>query len=169
MTESTSTFAELIEKDRAHQEVLQWRGTFLEYLEVVKADTSIPKLAHSRIYDVVVKDGTSQLLDTDDSRINRLFGDESIKTYSFFNKEFFGVERTLAHIVRYFYSASMHGEESRQVLYLMGPVGAGKSSLIERLQRGLEQSPPVYAIEGCPMAEEPLHLIPKHLRDEFQK
>jgi len=169
MTESTSTFAELIEQDRAQQEVLQWRGTFLEYLELVKADTSIPMLAHSRIYDVIVKDGVSHLNDTDDSRITRLYGDESIKTYAFFNKEFFGIERTLAHIVRYFYSASMHGEESRQVLYLMGPVGAGKSSLIERLQRGLEQSPPVYAIEGCPMAEEPLHLIPKHLRDQFQK
>ncbi len=169
MTESTSTFAELIEQDRAQQEVLQWRGTFLEYLELVKADTTTPKLAHSRIYDVVVKDGVSQLNDTDDSRITRLYGDESIKTYAFFNKEFFGIERTLAHIVRYFYSASMHGEESRQVLYLMGPVGAGKSSLIERLQRGLEQSAPVYAIEGCPMAEEPLHLIPKHLRDQFQK
>lgn len=169
MTESTSTFAELIEQDRAQQEILQWRGTFLEYLELVKADTTIPKLSHARIYDVIVKDGVSQLTDTDDSRIARLYGDESIKTYAFFNKEFFGIERTLAHIVRYFYSASMHGEESRQVLYLMGPVGAGKSSLIERLQRGLEQSAPVYAIEGCPMAEEPLHLIPKHLRDQFQK
>lgn len=169
MTESTSTFAELIEKDRAHQEGMQWRGAFLEYLELVKADPSVPKLAHSRIYDVIVKNGVSQLSDTGDPRVARLFGDESIKTYPFFNKEFFGVERTLAHIVRYFYSASMHGEESRQVLYLMGPVGAGKSSLIERLQRGLEQSTPVYAIEGCPMAEEPLHLIPKHLREEFHK
>ncbi|HLF23847.1 MAG TPA: hypothetical protein VI565_07975, partial [Burkholderiales bacterium] len=50
-----------------------------------------------------------------------------------------------------------------------GPVGAGKSSLVERVKLGLEQSPPVFAIEGCPMAEEPLHLIPKHLRPEFEK
>src|SRR5207247_10461643 len=66
-------------------------------------------------------------------------------------------------------SASLKGEESRQVLYLMGPVGSGKSSLVERLQRGLEASEPFYAIENCPMAEEPLHLIPRHLRKEFEK
>ena len=50
------------------------------------------------------------------------------------------------------------------MLYLMGPVGSGKSSLVERLQRGLEASDQFYAIENCPMFEEPLHLIPRHLR-----
>ncbi len=53
--------------------------------------------------------------------------------------EFFGIEKTIAQIVRYFHSASLKGEESRQVLYLMGPVGSGKSSLVEKLQRGLEE------------------------------
>jgi serine protein kinase len=51
----------------------------------------------------------------------------------------------------------------------MGPVGSGKSSLVEKLQRGLESVEPVYAIDGCPMFEEPLHLIPRHLRKEFEK
>ena len=50
------------------------------------------------------------------------------------------------------------------MLYLMGPVGSGKSSLVERLKRGLEDLAPFYAIDGCPMIEEPLHLIPRHLR-----
>ena len=71
--------------------------------------------------------------------------------------------------MRYFHSASLKGEESRQVLYLMGPVGSGKSSLVERVQRGLEQVDDVHVIEGCPMHEEPLHLIPRHLRREFEK
>jgi serine protein kinase len=169
MTEKKSSFAELIEKDRAARGSQEWRGPFLEYLDKVKADRSIPRLAHARIYDVIARQGVSDLIDSDDPRIHRLFGDEPIKVYDFFTDEFFGVERTLAQAVRYFHSASLHGEESRQVLYLMGPVGAGKSSLVERLQRGLEQADPVYAIEGCPMAEEPLHLIPKHLRPEFEK
>ncbi len=169
MANRTSGFVELIEKDRANRENLEWRGTFLQYLEKVKADPSIPKLAHARIYDALVQRGASDITSPADPRIKRLFGDEAIKIYPFFSDEFFGIEPTLAQVVRYFHSASMHGEESRQVLYLMGPVGAGKSSLVERLQRGLEESPPVYAIEGCPMAEEPLHLIPKHLRGEFQK
>ena len=76
---------------------------------------------------------------------------------------------TVSQIVRYFHAASLKGEESRQVIYLMGPVGSGKSSLIEKLHRGLEESDPFYAIEGCPMFEEPLHLIPRHLRKEFEK
>lgn len=169
MPQDPSTFAELIERDRARQGSHKWRGTFLEYLEKVKADPSIAKLAHARLHDVVVSEGVRELTEIEDPRLKRLFGDEPVKVYPFFSKEFFGIERTIAQIVRYFHAASLHGEESRQVLYLMGPVGAGKSSLIERIQRGLEQSPPVYAIEGCPMAEEPLHLIPKHLRPEFEK
>jgi Putative Ser protein kinase len=72
-------------------------------------------------------------------------------------------------IVRYFHSAAMKGEESRQVLYLVGPVGSGKSSIMESLKRVLEQSPPVYVLKGCPMREEPLHLIPKHLRSQFEE
>ena len=94
------------------------------------------------------------------SRVKRLYKDEALKVYNFFKDEFFGIERTISQIVRYFHSASLKGEESRQVLYLMGPVGSGKSSLVEKLQRGLEGADPIYAIEGCPMFEEPLHLIP---------
>src|SRR6266403_6328191 len=89
--------------------------------------------------------------------------------YKFFADEFFGIEKVVAQIARYFHSASLKGEESRQVLYLMGPVGSGKSSLVERLQRGLEASDSFHAIENCPMFEEPLHLIPRHLRKEFEK
>jgi serine protein kinase len=169
MPHDPSSFADLIARDRAKQERLEWRGPFLDYLEKVKLDPAIAKLAHARLYQVAISQGAQELNTGADSKLNRLFGDEAVKTYSFFSQEFFGIERTIAQIVRYFHAASLHGEESRQVLYLMGPVGAGKSSLVERLQRGLEASPPVYAIEGCPMAEEPLHLIPKQLRPEFEK
>ena len=72
-------------------------------------------------------------------------------------------------LVRYFHSASMRGEESRQVLYLVGPVGSGKSSLMETLKKALEQHPPVYVLKDCPMREEPMHLIPKHLRPKFSE
>ena len=70
--------------------------------------------------------------------VQRLYKDESIKLYDFFADEFFGIEKTVSQIVRYFHAASLKGEESRQVLYLMGPVGSGKSSLAEKLHRGLE-------------------------------
>lgn len=169
MAEDKRTFHELIEKDRAERGNGPWRGTFIDYLEKVKEDPKITKLAHTRLYDVIMKEGVSDTNEAADVKVMRFFGDEPVKVYSFFKQEFFGIEPTIAQIVRYFHSAALHGEESRQVLYLMGPVGAGKSSLMERVQRGLERSAPVYAIEGCPMAEEPLHLIPQHLRKEFEK
>ena len=169
MAEEKRTFAELIEKDRAQHESNEWRGTFLDYLEKVKADASVAKLAHTRLYEVVMKDGVTDVGEFGEPKLARLFSDEPVKIYDFFKDEFFGIEHAIAQIARYLHSAALHGEESRQVLYLMGPVGAGKSSIMDKLQRGLERSEPVYAIEGCPMAEEPLHLIPHHLRKEFEK
>lgn len=169
MVEEKRTFAELIEKDRAQHESNEWRGTFLDYLEKVKADASVAKLAHTRLYEVVMKDGVTDVGEFGEPKLTRLFSDEPVKIYNFFKDEFFGIEHAIAQIARYLHSAALHGEESRQVLYLMGPVGAGKSSIMDKIQRGLERSEPVYAIEGCPMAEEPLHLIPHHLRKEFEK
>jgi serine protein kinase len=165
----TSSFEQVIKRDRAARESKHWRGTLLGYLEIVKANPLMTKLSHARIYDMIITQGTRNIHDTDDPRTKRLYKDEPIKVYNFFADEFFGIERTISQIVRYFHSASLKGEESRQVLYLMGPVGSGKSSLVERVQRGLEQVDDVHVIEGCPMFEEPLHLIPRHLRREFEK
>ena len=167
--ERSSAFEKLIQEDRATRESQHWQGTFLQYLEKVQSEPTLPQLAHSRLYEVITRDGARDILEQDDSRVKRLFKDEPVKVYAFFRDEFFGIEKTVAQIVRYFHSAALKGEESRQVLYLMGPVGSGKSSLVEKLQRGLESSAFFYSIDGCPMNEEPLHLIPRHLRREFEK
>lgn len=163
------SFAEIISADRAGREALAWRGTFVDYLELVRKDPGIAKLAHARLFDVIQREGVCDSAEINDPKLKRLTGNESVKVYKLFKDEFFGIEKPLSQIVRYFNSAALHGEESRQVLYLMGPVGAGKSSLVLALQRALEKADPVYAIEGCPMREEPLHLIPQHLRREFEK
>ncbi len=169
MQADKATFEKLIREDRAAREDHRWSGTFLDYLEVVREDPGITQLAHARLHDVVMEPGSREILATDDLRVKRLFGDEPLRVYEFFADEFFGIEKTVSQIVRYLHSAALKGEESRQVLYLMGPVGSGKSSLVEKLQRGLEEADPIYAIEGCPMNEEPLHLLPRHLRKEFEK
>ncbi|HKA32472.1 MAG TPA: serine protein kinase [Candidatus Binatia bacterium] len=162
-------FESLIRKDRDLTKVRAWKGNLLGYLDKVKENPSTAKLAHARMYDNVMRPGVGDIQETNDPRIKRLYKDESVKVYNFFIDEFFGIEKTIAQIVRYFHAASLKGEESRQVLYLMGPVGSGKSSLVEKLHRGLEESDPIFAIEACPMFEEPLHLIPRHLRKEFEK
>ncbi len=164
-----NSFAEIIEQDREERASQSWRGTFLEYLDEVRADPKIAKLAHARLYERVVSEGVTDLTESDSPVVRRVVGDRSLRSYDFFSKEFFGIEETLDQLVRYLHSASLQGEESRQVLYMMGPVGAGKSSLVDKLKKGLEGCPPVYAIEGCPMAEEPLHLIPTHLRPQFEE
>jgi len=166
---SKDTFARIIQEDRAAHESKMWKGPFLDYLEKVREDPTIPKLAHARLYDLIIRSGSEEIQATDDAGAKRLHKDEPLKVYNFFRDEFFGIEKTVSQIVRYFHSASLKGEESRQVLYMMGPVGSGKSSLVERLQRGLEDSEPFYAIGGSTMNEEPLQLIPKHLRKEFEK
>jgi serine protein kinase len=169
MGEAKESFERLIQEDRATRESQKWKGTFLEYLERVKADPALPKLAHARMHETIVRGGVRDINETNDAAIKRLFKDESIKVYNFFADEFFGIEKVVAQIARYFHSAALKGEESRQVLYLMGPVGSGKSSLVEKLKTGLESTDPFYSIDRCPMAEEPLHLIPRHLRREFEK
>jgi serine protein kinase len=141
----------------------------LEYLELVRENPSFHKLAHKRLYDMMFDQGMVEVDLEQNPRLKRIFKGEKLKVYNFFADEFFGMEKTINQIVRYFHSASLKGEESRQVLYLVGPVGSGKSSLVERLKKGLEHLPAFHAVENCPMFEEPLHLVPRHLRKEFSK
>lgn len=166
---SIADFKAIIEKDRETRKKLRWKGTLIEYLELIRNSPDIARLAHYRLYSMIKDMGIEEVNVEEDPRLSRIFKNRKLLRFGFFADEFYGMEDTLASIVRYFHSASLQGEESRQVLYLVGPVGSGKSSLIERLKQGLEALEPVYVIDGCPMYEEPMHLIPRHLRREFEK
>ncbi len=161
-------FQKLIQQDREGRKKQIWKGTALDYLEQVRQEPGIAKLSHQRIFDTLMKSGVEEVNIEENPRYKRIFKEGKLKVFNFFKDEFFGMEKTSNNIVRYFHSASLKGEESRQVLYLVGPVGSGKSSLVERLKQGLEKEG-MYVIDGCPMNEEPLHLIPRHLRKEFSK
>ncbi len=163
---SANEIAELIKKDRSERIYHHYEGTFLEYLEMVKENPELVQLAHQRLYNLITKSGVDVIKTEENPRLRRIYGNDILKKYQFF-EDFYGIDRTMMKIVRYFHAAAMKGEESRQVLYLEGPVGAGKSSIMEKLKRALETAPPIYVIKDCPMREEPLHLIPKHLRAEI--
>ncbi len=165
----TEDFKKLIREDRETRTKSSWKGSALEYLDLVRANPDLAKLAHKRIFDMMAAAGVAEVNLDEDPRFKRIYKGERLKTYGFFSEKFYGMEKTLNQIVRYLHSASLKGEESRQVLYLVGPVGSGKSSLVEAIKQGLEKLQPFYSIEGCPMYEEPLHLIPRHLRPEFSK
>lgn len=162
-------FAKLILEDREERKMPKFEGSFLDYLHIIHSQPELSILAHERIYNLIINPGVEVIRTEEDARLCRIYGKDTIKRYEFFKNDFFGIDSTLMKIVRYFHSAAMKGEESRQVLYLVGPVGAGKSSIIESIKNSLENSAPIYALKDCPMREEPLHLIPKHLRKTFEK
>ena len=162
-------FKDFIITDRENRNSEKFEGTFLDYLEIVKQNPDVAKLSHKRLYDFIMSKGVEVLKADENPRIRKIYGNETIREYGYFKDDFFGIDKVIMKIVNYLHSASMKGEESRQVLYLVGPVGAGKSSLVESLKSALVHCEPIYSIKGCPTHEEPLHLVPNHLRDEFNK
>lgn len=159
-------FLDIIKKQRATKKTKKFEGTFLEYLEKVQENPDIVKTAHQRLCGTIESHGVN-VLDDSDERCRKLFDGENLKIYDYFKYEFFGMERVIAKLMRYLKSASLRGEESRQVLLLMGPVGAGKSALTEHVKNSLERET-FYHLANDPQRGEPLHLIPRSLRDNFQ-
>ncbi len=126
-----------------------------EYLELCKKDPSVYASAAERILSAI---GEPKLVDTSrDPRLSRIFSNKLIKRYPTFD-EFFGMEEAIEQIVSYFKHAAQGLEEKKQILYLLGPVGGGKSSLAERL-KALMETVPFYAIKGSPINESPLALF----------
>lgn len=166
---SNFDFDDLIKKDREAKKHQQFSGLLLDYLDVVKENPKVSILAHQRMYELLIANGVKTIKTEEHPRSKRIYGNDVLKRYTYFENDFYGIDKTIMKIMRYFHSAGMKGEESRQVLYFVGPVGAGKSSILEALKRALEMSPPIYVIQDCPMREEPLHLIPKHLRPKFEQ
>ncbi|MEH6624989.1 MAG: PrkA family serine protein kinase [Motiliproteus sp.] len=126
-----------------------------DYLALCKKDPKAYASASERILAAI---GEPELIDTaKDPMLSRVFSNKLIKRYSNFT-EFYGMEEAIEQIVSYFKHAAQGLEEKKQILYLLGPVGGGKSSLAERL-KSLMESIPFYAIKGSPINESPLCLF----------
>ena len=155
---------EVIQWLRDYQESeagLTWSGTFSEYLELVTQKPHLAMHSHARIYEMILAAGV---------RTNN-----GNKKYDFFSDELFGLDKPLEKLVEeYFHSSAMRLDVRKRILLLMGPVSGGKSTIVSLLKRGLEkfcktEQGAVYAIEGCPMHEDPLHLLPIALRPRFEE
>jgi len=126
-----------------------------EYLELCKQDPTTYASSAERMLMAI---GEPELIDTaQDTRLSRIFSNKVIKRYPAFS-EFYGMEEAVEQIVAFFRHAAQGLEEKKQILYLLGPVGGGKSSIAERLKE-LIQHVPFYAIEGSPVFESPLSLF----------
>lgn len=145
----------------------KFSGNLMDYIDLVEKDPSIVKTSHQRLNEAINEHGSYVMPDSD-PRKSKVFDGESVKVYKYFENEFFGMENVIAKIMSFLDGAAHRGEESRQVLLLMGPVGAGKSALTEHIKRALE-SKKFFHLKGDPHRGEPLQLIPRSLRTEFEK
>ena len=126
-----------------------------EYLELCKKDKSCYASAAERLLMAI---GQPELIDTaQDSKLSRLFSNRVIGRYPAF-AEFYGMEDAIEQIVSYLKHSAQGLEERKQILYLLGPVGGGKSSLAEKLKH-LMQQVPIYYLKGSPVFDNPLCLF----------
>jgi serine protein kinase len=166
-------------QDSAYK-ALHWEGDFSDYLDLVSQKPAVLRDAFQRVYDMIISYGTEEYVENK----------EKLVRYRFFSDPenggadaVFGLERPLMHLVNMFKSASRHYGTDRRILLLHGPVGSAKSTIVRLLKRGLERysrtpEGAVYTfawhltdmdkgevVEPCPMHEEPLHVLPRDIRD----
>ncbi len=126
-----------------------------EYLDLCKKDPSLYATAAERLLLTI---GEPELVDTSkDPRLSRIFSNKMIKRYQAFD-DFYGLEECIEKIVSFFKHAAQGLEERKQILYLLGPVGGGKSSLAEKLKSLMEKQP-IYCLKDSPVFESPLGLF----------
>ncbi|ARN74301.1 PrkA family serine protein kinase [Oceanicoccus sagamiensis] len=129
--------------------------TLQEYLQLCKDNPNTYANASERLLAAI---GEPEMIDTaTDPRLSRIFSNKIIKRYKVFS-EFYGMEEAIENIVAYFRHAAQGLEENKQILYLLGPVGGGKSSLAEKLKALMEKEP-IYCLKGSPVFESPLGLF----------
>ena len=156
MPDNIMSIEEILAASEREAALYDWRGTFADYLAMVVENPSVVKLAHARVRDAIL----AQKVDT-------LPTGEPI--YRLFEKDIFGLDEVLKQIVEYFEAAAKGTETRKRILLLLGPPASGKSTIVALIKKALEDytradEGAVYAIAGCPMQEEPLHLIPHSLR-----
>ena len=131
-------FVNIIKKQRTESHKEAWTGTFVNYLEMLQTSPETVKLAAKRLVDAIESMGVERFEESN-SRCRKLFDGDKLKTYGYFTNDFYGHERVIAKLMRFLKSASLKGEESRQVLLLMGPVGSGKSALADAVKKSLRK------------------------------
>ncbi len=129
--------------------------TIQEFLELCREDKTTFASAAERLLLAI---GEPEMVDTSlDPRLSRIFSNRVIARYPAF-KEFYGMEEAIEQIVSYLKHSAQGLEEKKQVLYLLGPVGGGKSSLAEKLKHLMQQIP-IYSIKGSPVNDHPFCLF----------
>ena len=126
-----------------------------DYLALCREDPAVYATAAERLLLAI---GEPQMIDTSqDPRLSRIFSNKVISRYKPF-EDFYGMEEAVENIVSFYRHAAQGLEEQKQILYLLGPVGGGKSSLAEKLKSLMEKYP-IYCLKDSPVFESPLGLF----------
>ena len=153
-------FSEIYDQEKREDFTLQ------EYLQACRDDPTLYSSVAERMIEAI---GEPKIIDTSaDQQLGRIFLNRTIKIYPTFSG-FYGMEDTIQRIVGFFQYAAQGLEERKQILYLLGPVGGGKSSLAERLKTLIETQP-IYVLKAgdeiSPILESPLGLFhPEQMSD----
>jgi serine protein kinase len=144
---------------RSYEQRRESEMSLADYLELCRTEPGCYATAPERLLKAI---GEAEVVDTSrDARLGRIFMNRTIRRYPSF-EDFFGMEETIERIVAFFRHAAQGLEERKQILYLLGPVGGGKSSLAEKIKSLIEQEP-IYVLKAgdqmSPVFESPLGLF----------
>ena len=171
-------------------QALTWSGSFEEYLNLVKKNPSVTRTSYQRLYDMILSFGTEEYEDSRKKMIHYKFFDDPLEDG---RDAVYGLDAYLMKLMNAIKSAAYRYGTERRVLLLHGPVGSSKSTIVRLMKKGLEyysrtdegaiysfewtgvpkffedpENSPVETIP-CPMHEDPLHIIPENIREEFLK
>jgi len=150
-------FKDIICSQKECKQTDSWEGTVLEYLYKVKETPEITNFAPGRVYNMIIDKGTYSAEDS-----LKLRGYDDLVHYKFFDNKIFGTLESLHDIMKFLKAAARRTETGKRILILVGPVSSGKSTIAALLKRGLEDDTTLkYALKGCPLHEEPMHVIPR--------
>ncbi len=148
--------ADVLTEAEREAERFSWEGTFADYLDLVVQAPGTSRLSHNMVYDAILAEGVGE-------------SPSGETVYNLFADELFGMDEPVDRLVQHFGSAAKRLEDRKRILLLLGPPASGKSTLVALMKSALERfsrtpEGTAYAIKGCPMQEEPLHLIPHQMR-----
>ena len=164
MLKGDVNFQQVILDQREKKISCMWSGTLLEYLQKAKDNPEITSIATARMYNAILKYGTDSV-----SSDRKISGYDDLVTYDAFKDKIYGTEEPIHDLMKFLKAGAFRTETGKRILLLVGPPSSGKSSCVYYLKRILEQDDsPKYVIDGCPIHEEPLNMIPMEDRPYWE-
>ncbi len=154
-------FNKVVEKSKQFKEEKVSVITLKEYLDMVGEDPKLAQSSPARLWEMFEEAGREQITDREKEVLQADY------RYKLITDELYGVERAVEEIAEYFKAGAKRASTAKQILLLVGPPASGKSTFVRTLIRHLENynNRPIYRIKGCPINEDPLHALPRYLRE----